>query len=396
MFGISNFFNTTTLQRFRAPTTLLHGANARAQIEPLLDRSRLGAFVVDEAFVADPFVQTLLAAGNTPSFVVAREPDTGFVDRCLASLPPDPAWIVAIGGGSTIDTGKALLANTLFGEYRRVGYGALRTVGDARLVPPRLIAVPTTAGTGSETSRYYLISDATTREKLVARSWYACPEYAVLDPWFLRAAPAAVLVAGAFDSFVHHWETFVCRQERSPLVEMIALEGMTAVLGALENAVRDHDPAALERLQQASALGGIAISNVRTGFLHTAGEALSASMKLSHPLTLMVFFPEVLRSYSGSLGSRVPQLLARLDGRFRSLDEIVQFWIARFEDAGLAGQIRAAGAPSAGTAELVTEKVLGDRVLAEKEHPLSLDRAAIAAIVSESLARAATFPGSRP
>jgi len=395
MFGISNFFNTTTLSRFRVPTTLLHGENARAHLEALLDRARPGAFVVDEAFLQDPFVSSLAAAGSAPMFVVKSEPDTELVDRCLATLQQKPAWIVALGGGSTIDTGKALLAHALFGEYRRVGYGDLRTVGDATLLPPRLIAVPTTAGTGSETSRYYLISDAKTREKLVARTWYACPEYAILDPWFLRGAPASVLVAGAFDTFVHHWETFVCRQERSPLTEMLALEGMSSVLLSLDAALDEHDAVALSRLQQASALGGMAISNVRTGFLHTAGEALAATVKLSHPLTLMVFFPGVLLSYEDAVAPRLQRLFSRLEGRISSVEEIIAFWIARFDAAGLLTQLRTVADPASASARLVIEKVSADRVLAEKEHPLPLDHAMIRSLVTDSLARAATFPGSR-
>ena len=385
MFSASNFYNTDVLKRFHARTFLLQGADCRHLAAELIDAARPGVVVVDRALAQDAFAASL--APGAPRVVVEGEPKTDGVDAALKRLATAPEWIVAIGGGSTIDTAKAVCAHGLFGAYRRVGYGDLRNAGDRPgLRPARLIAIPTTAGSGSETSRYFLVSDAATGEKLVSRSWAIAPEIALLDPHFLREAPPAVLVAGAFDAFAHHWESLICRHERSPIVDALSLEGIALIVGSLDAARRDRTPSALEGLQRASALAGMAISNVRSGVLHTAGEALAAYADLPHPLTLMVFFRETLASYRAAVAATEARVLDRLDDpRLRSLDDLVAFWSARFDEAGLSARIREALSRARIDRRALVERVLADQVLVTKENPQPLDRPAVEALVNRAL-----------
>lgn len=395
MISLSNLYNTDRTKRFLTRTCILQGYKTQNLIDQLIPPQLPGVVVADQAFAHDSSLQPLFAgkgSRDTRLFVVDREPETDVVDRCIASLPDKPAWFVALGGGSCIDATKALLAKVLFGEYSQIGYGRLRNIGDQALSPPRFVAVPTTAGSGSETSRYYLVSDPATGNKQVSRTWHVCPEIAILDADFLARAPDPLILWSAFDAFVHHWETLICRYERSPFVEMIALEGIALILASLDHAIRERERSALEALQRASALGGIAISNVRVGLLHTAGEALASMTPLPHGLTLMVFFEQVMRSYSELVANRVVEISYRLGSHLplsiRTAEDLVDFWRERFAYAGLAARIGEALRDFPPDQTVLVETILADRVLVEKEHPKPLDADAVAAIVAASVGKA--------
>jgi alcohol dehydrogenase class IV len=396
VFSLSNFYNTDGLKRHCQRTCLLQGRDSRRLLHEMFDAAPGGVLVIDQAMVDDPFIAEF--SGRSPGvhhITVSGEPTTDGVDACLRRLPGKLDWIVAFGGGSTIDTAKALVAHTLFGQYRRVGYGELRHAGDtvaARAL--RFVAVPTTAGSGSETSRYYLVSDSSTGEKLVSRTWLVCPEFAVLDSYFLAGAPVAVIVASAFDAFVHLWETLICRLEASPMVDMLSLEGMALILSAVTRAVdaKGGDVGALEDLQRAAAMGGIALSNVRSGLMHTAGEALAAAVPLPHALTLMVFFTAAIESYRGAVRDQERRLLHRLEettaGRFGSMEEVVAFWRQLFERTGLTSRIREAVVRCKPDSSAVVGKILADVVLVGKENPTPLDRGRIEAFVERAFSQA--------
>lgn len=396
MFSLSNFYNTDGLKRHAQRTCLLQGAESRLLLGEFVDTTPGGVLVLDHALLDDPFIAEFSSRrSGVHRITVSAEPTTANVDAGLRQLPGKPDWIVAIGGGSTIDTAKAFLAQSLFGQYRRVGYGALRNAGDApSLRPPRFVAVPTTAGSGSETSRYYLVSDSSTGEKLVSRSWQVCPEFALLDSYFLAGAPASVIVAGAFDAFVHLWETLICRFEASPMVDMLSLEGISLILSAAPRAVDSAggDTGALEDLQRAAALGGIALSNVRSGLMHTAGEALAAAVPLAHALTLMVFFSAAVESYRGGIHAQEQRLLRRLAetmaGRFDSIGDIVAFWGRLFEKTGLTSRIRDTMVRCKPESTAVVGKILADAVLVSKEHPAPLDRGQVESFVRRAFSQA--------
>ena len=138
------------------------------------------------------------------------------------------------------------------------------------------MCVPTTAGTGAEASRYYVAYDSHTGAKVHGKSWRLLADWVFLDPSFLQDSPPSLLVASAFDAFTHCWESFLCRGERSWFNDMLSVEGICRLLSALHAVVREADGDALRRLelQYAATLGGIAISNVRTGDMHEAAGAL--------------------------------------------------------------------------------------------------------------------------
>lgn len=393
----NTLYNTPVRQRFWAPTRILSGDGCREHALDVLRTGQPTLLVVDKAFIQDPFLADLMThVGPAARVVVEGEPGLALARKAQEEHQGLP-WtqVLALGGGSTIDLAKALVAHRLFGSCLRVGYGPLRELPDLWPSEAALpfIAVPTTAGTGSETSRYYLLSDPETHQKLVSRAWALCPTTALLDPHFLAGIPESLRVMGAFDTFTHLWETYFCSQEGTPPVRALAQEGLAIVLRRmreLEGKGRLEAEGICE-LQMASAWGGMALSNVRTGLLHTTGEALSAQCPLAHPLTLWAFFRESLQLFREVYLARGAQLFALLGSALgcpsaETLDRIADLWTGAFTRTGCEAELRRTlfGRPVNATG--IEALVVQDRVLLTKEAPRALSDVEVRAFIDRSLA----------
>ena len=399
---LETFFNTPAAQRFSCPATLMWGAGCSERLLDLTADARPAALWVDEHFVDEDVVRRLrdqLGASLVVETVVSGMPRTEEVDAAVKAGAGRVDVVIAIGGGSTIDAAKAAIAERLYGTYDGVGMGDLRGVpvlpGATR---PLLLCVPTTAGTGAEVSRYYVIYDSATGSKVHGKSWRLLADWVLLDPVVLRHAPAALLIGCAFDAFVHCWESFLCRGERSWFNEMLSVEGICRVLNGLEAVANAAEPdlKPLLELQYAAAIGGIAISNVRTGNIHEAAGALLEYSCLTHPGTLYVFFRDAVEQYGDVIADRLARLLPALAAmapqvRIRDLDGLLAWWERRFADVGLDESVRAGlgrvGLPAGELERHIYDRVHADRVWADKESPVTLSDADIEQFVTRSLTR---------
>lgn len=398
--NIETLFNATDLSRFYFPAKLLWGVDARWRVPDLLDGlSDVGMFV-DAAFEGDDFVahvRTTLGSRLAFTEVCTRTPEAKHLEA-LAGRLSAPAGLLSVGGGSTIDAAKAVMARWLYGTFDSVGMGARRGMvpaHDGRR--PLLVGVPTTAGTGADASRYYVTYDGDTGAKIHGKSWRLVADWIVLDPAFLRSAPADLMVKSAFDAFVHAFETFVCRQERSWCGDMLALDVMPRIMRSLDRALyqnaRDDDT--LLELLYASAVAGIGISNIRTGNIHEAAGALVERCRLSHPETLMVFFRSAYSQYRAAIADRETLLMRRFacdapELGLSDFDAVIQWWDRAFGRVGLAARIAATMAELASSAGAlrahVFERVHNDRVWCGKESPVPLDEPAIHEFIDAAFA----------
>lgn len=396
----NNLFNGPDFQRFWSPTRIISGAGCRARALEMLQPRTETVLVVADVFTDHPFVAELerfIGADRVHIVRVDREPDYGDVDAALDRIGGEWKQLVALGGGSVLDLAKALLAKKLFQDYRRVGYGELRDVaavdgGAACTVP--FIALPTTAGSGSETSRYYVLVDPADHRKAASRAWAVCPQTALLDPVFLESMPAAQFVANAFDAFTHLWETYFCRLEHTALIRAIGKEGMCIIVRHLAAMERGEslDAGRLTELQLASAWSGIALSNVRTGLMHTSGEALAAQVHLSHPLTLWTFLEENLRLFHDAYHAQEDGLfpaLARILGCPATdvLDALASLWRKRLAATGNIARIQEALRNGNPDPKKIVEACGTDHVLLTKEAPQPFDRQRLEQFVEAALAR---------
>lgn len=369
-------YNTRDLKTFFSPGRIWAGEGACERLtDHLAGGPRL--LVLDAYFRNHP----LIAHWNPAHTIVTEgEPRVDRIASEIESLPKRSfASVIALGGGSAIDVAKAIHAHLTFGtvDIR----DKIRPAG-----APVLVSVPTTAGSGSETSRFFILSEAD--GKRARRSWSCVPDLTVLDPRWLADMPPRRLVLGAFDTFCHLWETFICRNERSPFTDVLTLQGIPKIATALTKLNAAQVLSASDRfdLQFASALGGQAISNVRTGLIHTLSESLSSLTTMSHPETLWVFYAAVRASYHEHVLDRIAQLDAALGGP-GALHRMDRAWIQAFEATGLTASIHKALESAAPDIEALMSNAMRDTVLA-KENPGPLDWIAV-----RGMARAALYAG---
>lgn len=248
---------------------------------------------------ADRAAEALRAANLTVfMFAETREnPTTLDVARCLeAARTHRVDLLVGLGGGSAIDTAKGcnfLLTNG--GEIRDY-WG----VGKASKPMLPLIAVPTTAGTGSECQSAALIADEQTHQKMACLDPKAAPRIAVLDPELTLSLPARVTAVTGIDAVAHALESAVTTR-RSPLSSLFAREAFRLCAGGLPLVVQN--PGNLEargRMLLGAAWAGEAIENSMLGAAHAAANPLTAHAGIAHGHAVGLMLPHVVR-FNGSL-----------------------------------------------------------------------------------------------
>lgn len=375
---LERHYNSPSRKSFRTATRLYAGRDARLDLPRLLPEAPV-ILVVDRLF-AESNLAAMLKPVVTMS--VRGEPaarDVAALTATCAGLRPGA--VVALGGGSTIDTAKAVHAALCFSN------GVPRDV-ERPAGAPLLVSVPTTAGSGSETSRFFILSDDA-GIKCSHRAWSFAPDVAVLDPALIEKSGTERLTLGAFDSFVHLWETYICRNENAPFVDMLAREGIALVAAAIArlSAGMPLEDEHLMGLQRASAYGGFAISNVRTGLIHTLGESLAAQAPLSHPETLFVFLGGAIAHYRSAVEARIESLdsyLSAMVGTGATFDGLIAQWRALFDASGISGRIAAQLERHPVDRERLRATAARDVVLA-KENPALLTPDILLALIEDAV-----------
>jgi alcohol dehydrogenase class IV len=259
------------------------------------------AFIVsDPGVVASGVTGTvaaiLAAAGvQTGQFgAVEPNPGTTVVERggaALRAFGTDETVVVPVGGGSSMDTAKAM---SLFAvnavRAADLGYD------DLSLVPGRpLIAVPTTAGTGAENNSFGVITDETAGRKAYIGHPSLLPRACVLDPELTLGLPPAATAATGIDALTHSLESLLSRNP-NPFAEAIALAVIRTVGEWLPRAVADgSDIEARSQMLMAAHLAGLGqASGTGVGLVHAIGHAIGARGRLPHGTALATILPEVL------------------------------------------------------------------------------------------------------
>jgi len=219
--------------------------------------------------------------------------------------------IIAVGGGSAIDTGKAV--NILVSEggtdiAKYVGAGVLK-----RALKPFFV-VPTTAGTGSEVTSIAVITDETKGTKLPFTSSFLLPNAAIIDPRMTLTLPPHITAATAMDAMTHAIESFTCIA-KNPLSDAYATAAIKKVSKSLLQ-VMDNPKDSDGRLElaQASTMAGIAFSNSMVGLVHSLGHATGAICHLPHGLCMSLYLPYVLEYNLETIREPLGELLLYLEG----------------------------------------------------------------------------------
>ena len=219
--------------------------------------------------------------------------------------------IIAIGGGSVIDTSKAV--NILVSEG---GDDLLIYSGAHNLKRPLkpLFVVPTTAGTGSEVTMIAVISDTDKGVKIPFTSYFLLPNAAVLDPRMTLTLPKHITAMTAMDAMTHAVEAYTC-MAANPVSDAYAFGAIRKISENIMIAVNTPtDSDARLELAQASTMAGIAFSNAMVGMVHSLGHSLGAVCHLPHGLCMNLFLPYVLEYNMDVNGDKIGELLLPLAG----------------------------------------------------------------------------------
>lgn len=222
--------------------------------------------------------------------------------------------VVAVGGGSPLDVGKLVrvLANhpPPLSQYDDAQGGEERITEP---VPP-MIAIPTTAGTGSEVGRSGVVTLADSGKKTVVFSPRLIPNVALLDPELTTSMPPKVTAATGFDALTHCIEAY-CAKGDHPMADAIALEGIALIGRSLERAVHDGtDMDARGSMMKAAMMGAVAFQK-GLGACHALAHPLSAELDLHHGLANALCLPAVLDFNRTAVPDRVARISRELGVR---------------------------------------------------------------------------------
>jgi alcohol dehydrogenase len=223
---------------------------------------------------------------------VNENPTTLDIDACLnAARDAGIDGILAVGGGSSMDTAKGcnfLLTN---GGRMRDYWG----VGKAHRPMLPLIAIPTTAGTGSECQSFALIADAVTHQKMACGDPKAAAGIAILDPLLTLSQPPRVAACTGIDALSHALETAVTRK-RNALSLAYSRESFRLCYSSLPRVLRNGgDTDARAGMLLGAALAGLAIENSMLGAAHAAANPLTAQFHIVHGQAVGLMLPAVIR-----------------------------------------------------------------------------------------------------
>ena len=225
--------------------------------------------------------------------------------------------IVAVGGGSSIDTAKAIgiiITNPEFADVR-----SLEGVAPTKNKCVPIIAVPTTAGTAAEVTINYVITDAENNRKMVCVDVHDIPVVAVVDPDMMETMPKGLTAATGMDALTHAIEGYITKGAWE-MSDMFALKSMQLIYENIEGAVNKKQDA-MEKMALAQYVAGMGFSNVGLGIVHSMAHQLGAVYDTPHGVANALLLPHVLK-YNGVVSETLETLQCSLIGfrRTRSAD----------------------------------------------------------------------------
>lgn len=326
------------------------------------------------------------------TFVAAREPDVEMVraGACLArQLGCDS--VIGFGGGAALDTAKAIAilatnAGDVLDYLEIIGRGQTLTQA-----PLPILAIPTTAGTGSEVTRNSVIVSPEHRVKVSLRNPLMLPKVALVDPELTYDLPPALTAATGVDALTQLIEPFVCTRA-NPLTDGLCQEGIVRAARSLRRAFEHgRDARAREDMAVASLFGGLALANAGLGAVHGLAGPLGGMIQAPHGALCAALLPGAVATNLRALRERAPasealtryqRVAALLTGDPAATPEDAVDWLRRLvADLGIP-RLAAYGVGVAEIAELLDKAA---RASSMKANPVELSGGELASIVEDAL-----------
>jgi alcohol dehydrogenase len=352
--------------RYELPTSIIYGSEALARLPELLAEAGVShpLIVTDRGLTATPVpqlvVQVLTLAGIRHAVFSEIEPDpsTAVVDavaRLLLEHGHD--GVIGLGGGSAMDAAKAAAAAATSGIPVSEMVGPDAVTAD----PLPIIAIPTTAGTGSEVTRFAVLSDHQAGSKVSMNSIRIMPKFAVLDPALTVSLPPGLTASTGIDALAHAIESYGSVWN-NPVSEGMALHSIALVGQHLRVATRDPgNLVARAGMLAASCIAELAANTTRLGLAHALAVPLGATHHIPHGVAVAMMLEPMCAFNEQVEPQRYERVAAALNGSSTALSRVIH---ALCEDVGLNSRLRDFGVVPDDYDRIVALAMKSDNVLA--------------------------------
>ena len=301
---------------YHNPVRIRFGEGAFEELGGLIGSRRYLLVTYGEPLFRDLTARLARLAGAPAHVIEDVKPNPDRVDldaqcRRVNKLSAAPELVVAIGGGSVIDTAKVVAAAR--GSFGPVWEVLVTGRGADALDPVPLIAVPTTAGTGSEVTSWATVWDGTDGRKYSLAAHALHPEHAVLDPDLTLSCPKGLTISTGLDALSHALES-IWNRNANPVSTVHAVAAAREILEVLPALSRRLDDRPLRaRMLRAAMFSGLAFSNTKTAIAHSMSYPVTLRFGTVHGIACSFTLPMVMRSVIG-LDADCDAALARIFG----------------------------------------------------------------------------------
>ena len=255
---------------------------------------------------AEPLLDLLTENKISPTiFSVSDEPKIQTIrDGVAMAKNASCDWVISFGGGSVLDAGKAIAAmmtneGDILDYLEIIGHGK-----SLKKAPARFLAIPTTAGTGSEATRNSVLASPEHRLKVSLRSPLMLPGVALVDPELTYDLPPGITASTGLDALTQLIEPYVCLRA-NPMTDALCVEGMRRVARSIRRAFENgNDAKARENMAVASLFGGIALTNAGLGAVHGFAGPIGGMFSAPHGEICAALLPHVMEMNLRALRER--------------------------------------------------------------------------------------------
>lgn len=285
--------------KFTVPQEIIFGMDSLNKLPEIMDNDGLKKAMI----ISDKMLDDIGVVGKVMDIM----DDSGYTCETFLDVEPNPTvdmvnkatlqfnesefdCIVALGGGSPMDVAKAVGVLAAYKGEITEYEGPEKVPGD--IIP--IIAIPTTAGTGSETTPFSVITDESRNYKLSVYSYKIIPKYAILDPRLIMTLPPSVAASTGIDAYIHALESYLSKGA-SPFSDSMAEKALELISNNIKLFVADRtNEKAASAMMSASMFGGLAFGWARLGNVHAMAHPLSAYYNVPHGVANAILLPYVL------------------------------------------------------------------------------------------------------
>ena len=329
------------MDRFILNETSYFGRGCREVLPGLLREKEFNTVLV----VTD---DALIEAGITEKITKLLD-DEGIVYKVYSEIQPNPTIknvldgvevcknlgaeaIVAVGGGSPMDTAKGI--SIVIANPERADVKSLNGLSNTRNHGLPLICLPTTHGTASEVTINYVITDPESQVKMVCVDPNDLPIVAIVDSELMETMPKSLAAATGMDALTHAVEGYIAKGH-TEMSQMMSMKAIELIFRYLPAAVNDKDPEAIEKMALAQYIAGMAFSNCGLGIVHSMAHQLGAVYDTPHGLANAILLPTVMK-YNGEVCSdefkEILTHIGRKDVENLSKEDIINTFVWELKD----------------------------------------------------------------